>query len=75
MNRLVDYGLRAAALVYLVFQFLVVGLALVPAILFVRIFWMGASVPLLALSFGVGYLIFGITYLLLVVVIYLGLVN
>jgi non-ribosomal peptide synthetase-like protein len=69
MNRLVDYGLRAAALVYLIFQFLVVGLALVPAIFFVRIFWTSASVPVLALSFGVGYLIFGITYLALVVVI------
>lgn len=69
MNKALDYGLRAAALVYLVFQFLVVGLALVPAVLFVRIFWVHGSIPLLALSFGIGYLIFGITYLALVVAI------
>ena len=68
MSRLLDVGLRAAALVYLVFQFVIVGVTLLPAVLFVRNFW-GGSLPLLAISFGVGYLIFGIAYLVLVIVI------
>lgn len=69
MARMLDVGLRIAAFLYLVFQFVVVGLALLPAALFVRVFWDRGSIPQLALSFGVGYLIFGLTYLLLVVVI------
>jgi non-ribosomal peptide synthetase-like protein len=69
MPRIVDVGLRLAASFYLVFQFLIVGLALVPAVLFVRIFWDIGSIVLLALAFGVGYLIFGIAFLLLVVAI------
>jgi non-ribosomal peptide synthetase-like protein len=69
MPRLLDAGLRVAAFVYLVFQFVVVGLALLPAVLFVRIFWLRGSLPWLAVSFGVGYLVFGITYLVLVIAI------
>jgi len=69
MKSLLDYAMRLLALIYLVFQFLVVGLALLPAVLFVRIFWERGSLPLLALAFGVGYLIFGLTYLVLVVVV------
>lgn len=69
MSRWLDYGLRAGALFYLVFQFLVVGLALLPAVLFVRVFWERGSLPLLALAFGLGYLIFGLAYLVLVVIV------
>lgn len=69
MPRMLDLGLRVASFLYLVFQFLVVGIALLPAVLFVRIFWTLGSIPLLALAFGVGYLIFGLSYLVLVVVI------
>ena len=67
--KLLDVGLRIASLVYLVFQFLVVGAAMVPAVLFVKIFWDLGSLWLLALAFGVAYPIFGFTYLILVVLI------
>lgn len=69
MKRLLDAGLRLASLLYLVFQFLVVGLALLPAVLFVKLFWFRGSPLLLAFAFGIGYLIFGLTYLVLVVLI------
>lgn len=67
--KVLDAGLRIASLVYLLFQFLVVGAAMVPAVLFVKIFWDIGSLWLLALAFGVAYPLFGFTYLLLVVVI------
>src|SRR6185503_3579903 len=67
--KLLDAGLRIASLVYLLFQFLVVGVAMVPAVLFVKIFWDLGSLWLLALAFGVAYPLFGFTYLLLVIVI------
>jgi non-ribosomal peptide synthetase-like protein len=67
MPRLLDAGLRIASFFYLVFQFLLLGIALLPAVLFVRIFWERGSLPWLALSFGVGYLIFGLSFLLLIV--------
>lgn len=66
---LLDAGLRLASLVYLMFQFLVVGAAMVPAVLFVKIFWDLGSLPILALAFGAAYPMFGFTYLFLVVVI------
>lgn len=69
MKAVLDPLLRLAALLYLVFQFLVVGVALLPAVLFVKLFWDRGSLLFLALAFGVGYLIFGLTYLLLVVLI------
>jgi non-ribosomal peptide synthetase-like protein len=69
MPRILDVGLRIASFLYLIFQFLVVGLALLPAVLFVRIFWDLGSLPLLALAFGVGYPIFGLAYLVLIVLI------
>ncbi|HEY2924872.1 MAG TPA: DapH/DapD/GlmU-related protein [Candidatus Eisenbacteria bacterium] len=69
MKRLLDFGLRFASVVYLVFQFLVVGLALLPAVLFVKMFWASGSPLLLAFAFGIGYLIFGLAYLVLVVLI------
>lgn len=69
MSRWADYGLRFAALIYLVIQFLIVGVALLPAIYLVRIFWERGSPPLLALALGVGYLVFGVAYLLLVILI------
>jgi non-ribosomal peptide synthetase-like protein len=65
----VDYALRAVAFLYLVFQFVLVGLALLPAVLFVRIFWERGSIPLLAVAFGIGYLIFGLSYLLILIVL------
>lgn len=69
MKQLLDVGLRLASLLYLVFQFLIVGAALLPAVLFIKIFWDFGSLPLLALSFGVGYLIFGLAYLVLVILV------
>jgi non-ribosomal peptide synthetase-like protein len=69
VKRLLDAGLRLASLLYLVFQFLVVGLALLPAVLFVKLFWFRGSPLLLAFAFGIGYLIFGLAYLALVVLI------
>jgi non-ribosomal peptide synthetase-like protein len=69
LPRILDLGLRFASFLYLVFQFLIVGVALLPAVLFVRVFWNLGSIPLLALAFGVGYLIFGIAFLLLIVVL------
>lgn len=69
MSRVLDAGLRLAAFPYLVFQFLIVGVALLPAVLFVRIFWEMGSLPLLALALGLGYLLFGIAYLALVIAI------
>ena len=69
MKSLFDLALRLLAFLYLVFQFLVVGLALLPAVLFVRIFWERGSLPMLALAFGIGYLIFGLAYLVLVVAV------
>ena len=69
MKNLFDLVLRLLALVYLVFQFLVVGVALLPAVLFVHLFWERGSLPMLALAFGLGYLIFGLAYLVLVVLV------
>jgi non-ribosomal peptide synthetase-like protein len=69
MKHLLDVGLRLASLLYLVFQFLVVGVALLPAVLFVKLFWFRGSPALLAFALGMGYLIFGLGYLILVVVI------
>lgn len=69
MPRILDVGLRIAAFLYLVFQFVIVGVALLPAVLFVHLFWDRGSLPLLALAFGVGYLIFGFAYLVLVIAI------
>lgn len=69
MKHLLDAGLRLASVLYLVFQFLVVGVALLPAVLFVKVFWFRGSPILLAFALGIGYLIFGLTYLVLVVVI------
>jgi len=69
MPRMLDLGLRVASFLYLVFQFLIVGLALLPAVLFVRVFWERGSLPLLALAFGLGYLVFGLSFLVLIVLI------
>ncbi len=73
MTRPLDLFLRIASLLYLVFQFLVLGVALLPAVLFVKLFWDQGSLAWLALAFGVGYLIFGLTFLLLIVHIRHGL--
>jgi len=69
LKHLLDVGLRLASLLYLVFQFLVVGLALLPAVLFVKLFWLRGSALLLAFALGIGYLIFGLAYLTLIVLI------
>ncbi len=61
--------MRAASLVYLFFQFFVVGVALIPAVLFVQALASGASVPLFAIALGIAYPIFGFSYLLLILVI------
>jgi len=67
MKHLLDLGLRFASFLYLIFQFLVVGLALLPAVLFVKLFWHPGPPLLLAFALGVGYLIFGLAYLVLVI--------
>ncbi|HXF58332.1 MAG TPA: DapH/DapD/GlmU-related protein [Candidatus Saccharimonadales bacterium] len=69
MKHLLDVGLRFASFLYLVFQFLIVGVALLPAILFVKLFWFRGSPLLLAFALGIGYLLFGLTYLVLVILI------
>ena len=69
MKQLLDLGLRFASFLYLIFQFLVVGAALLPAVLFVKLFWSSGSPLLLALALGIGYLIFGLAYLALVILI------
>jgi len=69
MKHLLDLGLRFASFLYLIFQFLVVGLALLPAVLFVKLFWHPGPPLLLAFALGVGYLIFGLAYLVLVILI------
>ena len=69
MKHLLDLGLRVASFLYLVFQFLVVGLALLPAVLFVKLLWHSGSPLLLGFALGIGYLIFGLSYLALVVLI------
>ena len=68
MKHLLDLGLRFASFLYLIFQFLVVGLALLPAVLFVKLFWRPGAPLLLAFALGIGYLIFGLAYLVLVIV-------
>ena len=67
MKHLLDLGLRFASFLYLIFQFLVVGLALLPAVLFVKLFWRPGAPLLLAFALGIGYLIFGLAYLVLVI--------
>jgi len=69
VKHLLDVGLRFASFLYLVFQFLIVGVALLPAILFVKLFWFRGSPLLLAFALGIGYLLFGLTYLVLVILI------
>jgi len=68
VKHLLDLGLRFASFLYLIFQFLVVGLALLPAVLFVKLFWRQGAPLLLAFALGIGYLIFGLAYLVLVIV-------
>ena len=69
MKHLLDLGLRFASFLYLIFQFFIVGAALLPAVLFVKLFWPSGSPLLLAFALGVGYLIFGLAYLALVILI------
>jgi len=67
MSGVAGAALRLAAFLYLVFQFLVVGVALLPAALLVRAAWQQGSLLLLVLSLAVGYLVFGFAFLALVV--------
>jgi len=69
VKHLLDVGLRFASFLYLVFQFLIVGVALLPAVHFVKLFWFRGSPLLLAFALGIGYLLFGLTYLVLVILI------
>jgi hypothetical protein len=48
MAKLLDVGLRIGGFLYLVFQFVVLGPTLLPAVLFVRGFWVRGSIPRLA---------------------------
>ena len=69
MPRLFSLLLKMFAFVYLVVVFVGVGLALVPALWLVRAGWESDSIVLFALSVGVGYLVFGISFLALIVVL------
>lgn len=69
MPRILDVALKFASFVYLIFQFLVVGVALLPAVLLVRACWRPDAPWLIALALGVGYLVFGLVFLLLTVII------
>src|SRR5262245_7157613 len=67
--RVVSLVLRVLAFFYLVVLFLGMGLALVPALWIVREGWESDSILWFALSLGVGYLVFGLSFLLLIVVL------
>jgi non-ribosomal peptide synthetase-like protein len=69
MSRLLLWTLRVAAFVYLVVLFLGIGLALVPSIVLVRAAWETGSVVLLGLALGTGYLLFGVSFLALIVIL------
>src|SRR5262245_56367138 len=69
MKHFLHLGLRLASFLYLVFQFLIVGTALLPAVFFVKIFWGSGSPLWIAFALGIGYLIFGLAYLVLVILI------
>jgi non-ribosomal peptide synthetase-like protein len=69
MSRFVAFLLRAFALVWLILTALATGLALVPALVVVRAGWESDSLVLFGLSIGVGYLVFGLSFLALIVVV------
>ena len=69
MSNFVSLLLRIAAFLYLIVLFLGMGLALVPAILLVQAGWDSGSILLFGLSLGAGYLVFGMSFLLLIVLL------
>jgi non-ribosomal peptide synthetase-like protein len=69
MSPFVSWALRIFIFLYLIVLFLGMGLAFVPALWLVRAGWQSGSLLLLGLSLGAGYLVFGVTVLLLIVVL------
>jgi non-ribosomal peptide synthetase-like protein len=67
MSRLLQGLLRLAAFLYLVLVTLAMGLALVPGLALVRAGWESDSLVLLGLSIALGYLVFGLSFLVLIV--------
>jgi non-ribosomal peptide synthetase-like protein len=64
--------LRVASFLYLVIVMALVGVATLPGIAIVVAAWRTGSWLLTAISLGVGYLAFGLTYLLIVLVVKVG---
>ena len=69
MSRFVSLLLRVFVFLYLILLFLGMGLALVPAILLVQAGWDSGSILLFGLSLGTGYLVFGVSFLALIVLL------
>ena len=69
MARALSLLLQVLASLYLVVLFLGMGVAIVPAAALVRAGWASGSPWWLGLSIGAGYLVFGLTFLVLIVVL------
>ena len=65
----VGFLLQVAAFLYLVLQACLMGVALIPAVLFVRLFWDTGNPVLIAFGLALGYVLFGFVFLLLVVLL------
>lgn len=61
--------LRVASFLYLVVVMALLGLSTLPGLALVSAAWKTGSWPLVAIALGVGYLAFGLTYLVLVLLI------
>ena len=66
MSHLLQGLLRLAAFLYLVAVTLAMGLALVPGLALARAGWASGSLVLLGLSIALGYLVFGLTFLVMI---------
>lgn len=69
MVRLLQVLLRVAAFVFQVVVSLAMGLTLVPALWLVRAGWETGSLVLFGMSIGLGYLVFGLSFLLFIVLV------
>lgn len=67
MAPFVAFCVRVFAVIWLILMALATGLALVPALVVVRAGWESDSIVLFGLSLGLGYLVFGLSFLLLIV--------
>jgi non-ribosomal peptide synthetase-like protein len=69
MSRAFSLLLKIFAFLYLIVLFLGMGLALVPALWIVQAGWDSGSIVFFGLSLGAGYLAFGLSFLVLIVVL------